>query len=400
MTTISIDKCRLSGVSSAPTSKSVTHRRLIASALSKKKCVISDILYSDDINVTLNALEKLNCKIIRNKSSVIVDGSDFLKEVKGVIDCKQSGSSLRFLIPIALLTDKEVTFTGSNRLLERGLEDYQDLCNEYNFLFERKDDTIKVKGKLTVGEYYLKGNSSSQYSTGMILALASLRGKSQIHISESLQSRSYIRLTCSIVNEYGIDCKMNDNDIIINSNGYKAIDSVIEADLSNAAYLDCFNYIGSSVNITNLSEDSIQPDKVYKELFEKIKEETPTIDIAECVDLAPILISLSAVNNGATLLNTKRLAIKESDRAKAMQEELKKFDVEIIVEENMIIIPKSKVAIPKEVLESHDDHRIAMALIPLLTLTGGKISNIEAINKSFPNYLEKLEKLGLVYSID
>ncbi len=400
MTTISIDKCRLLGEVSAPTSKSVTHRRLIASALSRKKCVIKDILYSDDINVTLKALESLNCKITRNKDSVIVDGRNFLKEVKGIIDCKQSGSSLRFLIPIALLMDKEVVFTGSERLLARGLEDYQQLCDEHDFLFEKNSNTIKVKGRLEAGEYYLKGNSSSQYSTGMILALASLKGKSHIYISESLQSRSYIKLTCSIVNEYGIDCKMNDDDILIDSNGYKAIDSIIEADLSNAAYLDCFNYIGGFVNITNLSDDSVQPDKVYKDLFKQIKEFTPTIDIAECVDLAPILISLSAINNGATLLNTKRLAIKESDRAKAMQEELKKFDVKIIVEENRIIIPKSKLSMPKEIIDSHDDHRIAMALIPLLTLTGGKISDIEAINKSFPNYLEKLEKLGLLYSID
>lgn len=400
MTTISIDKCRLLGEVCAPTSKSVTHRRLIASALSGKKCVIKDILYSDDINVTLKALESLNCKITRNKDSVIVDGRNFLKEVKGIIDCKQSGSSLRFLIPIALLMDKEVVFTGSERLLARGLEDYQQLCDEHDFLFEKNSNTIKVKGRLEAGEYYLKGNSSSQYSTGMILALASLKGKSHIYISESLQSRSYIKLTCSIVNEYGIDCKMNDDDILIDSNGYKAIDSIIEADLSNAAYLDCFNYIGGFVNITNLSDDSVQPDKVYKDLFKQIKELTPSIDIAECVDLAPILISLSAINNGATLLNTKRLAIKESDRAKAMQEELKKFDVKIIVEENRIIIPKSKLSMPKEIIDSHDDHRIAMALIPLLTLTGGKISDIEAINKSFPNYLEKLEKLGLLYSID
>ena len=116
--------------------------------------------------------------------------------------------------------------------------------------------------------------------------------------------------------------------------------------------------------------------------------------------MAPILICLSVINNGATLLNTKRLAIKESDRAKSMQEELKKFNVDITIEENRIISNKSELIKPNEVLNSHDDHRIAMALIPLLTLTGGKISNIEAINKSFPNYLEKLEKLGLVYTKD
>ncbi len=400
MTTISIDKCRLIGEVSAPTSKSVTHRKLIASALGKNKCIISDILYSDDVNVTLNALENLNCNIIRNKDNVIIDGTHFLEEVKGVIDCKQSGSSLRFLIPIALLMDKEIIFTGSERLLERGLDDYQDLCNEQGFLFEKNSNNIKVKGKLKIKDYYLKGNSSSQFSTGMILALAYLKGISHIHISENLQSRSYIQLTCSVLKEYGIDCKLDKDTISINSNGYKAFDTNIEADLSNAAYLDCFNYLKGNVKITNLKKNSVQPDRVYKDLFEKIKQTTATIDIAECVDLAPILICLSVINNGATLLNTKRLAIKESDRAKSMQEELKKFNVDITIEENRIIINKSELIKPNEVLNSHDDHRIAMALIPLLTLTGGKISNIEAINKSFPNYLEKLEKLGLVYTKD
>lgn len=384
----------------APSSKSITHRVLIASALSRKKCTISNIVYSDDINATIDCLQQLNCLIVKNENSIEINGEKLFEKIHGVLDCRESGSTLRFLIPVALLANKIIKFTGSKRLLQRPLDDYYQLAKSYNYLFVKDGNELIVKGKLTCGNYFLYGNSSSQFTTGMILALSSLKGNSKIIIDKNLQSKSYIDLTCSVIKKYQISADFIDNIVSIKSNGYIGTDMEIEADMSNSAYLDCYNYIGGNVNILNQPKDSSQGDRIFKKLFSKLNDYNPVIDIADCPDLAPILISLAALKNGAVLNNTARLALKESDRAEAMKEELKKFGINIIVEPNRIIINKTELNKPNEIINSHNDHRIVMAMTFLLTITSGSIEQAEAVNKSFPNYFEILKKLGCKFEIE
>ncbi len=391
---LKIEKSILNGEVYAPASKSITHRVLIAAALSRKPCHIENIVYSEDVCATLDCLKQLNCAIVENCDSVEINGKNIFKRVNGDLNCRESGSTLRFLIPVALLTNKYITFTGSERLLERPLNDYEQLCQENNFFFEKKDNKITVKGKLQPQMYQLSGNSSSQFASGMLLALAALSGQSTIKIDKNLQSRAYIELTKEVLDKYGINIVLTDELINIDSKGYSAKNWIIEADMSNSAYLDCYNYIGGNVRILNDNPDSMQKDKIFHCLFKKICQDKTVIDIADCPDLAPILISLAAVKKGIILLNTARLAIKESNRSLAMQEELTKFGINIIVEENKIIVPKMELRKPQEIIASHNDHRIVMALIPLLTLTSGEMDNVEAVNKSFPNYFQLLQQLG------
>ncbi|MDO4378258.1 MAG: hypothetical protein Q4C64_03790 [Erysipelotrichia bacterium] len=389
-----IEKSILNGDVIAPASKSVTHRVLIASALSRKLCHVENIVYSEDVCATLDCLKQLNCEVTENYDSVEINGENIFKQINGDLNCRESGSTLRFLIPVALLTNKYITFTGSERLLERPINDYEQLCQENNFFFEKKVNKITVKGKLQPQMYQLIGNSSSQFASGMLLALSALSGKSIIKINKNLQSKAYIELTKTVLDKFGVNIILTDELISIDSQGYTAQNWKIEADMSNSAYLYCYNYLGGNVDILNDNPDSMQKDKVFHYLFKKICQGKPIIDVADCPDLAPILISLAAVKNGVILLNTARLAIKESNRSLAMQEELAKFGVNIIVEENKIIVPKTELIKPKEIIESHNDHRIVMALMPLLTLTSGKMNNAEAVNKSFPNYFKLLQQLG------
>ena len=170
---------------------------------------------------------------------------------------------------------------------------------------------------------------------------------------------------------------------------------VIEGDYSNAAFLDAFNYIGSDVKVENLNADSLQGDRVYKEYFDAISKGTPTIDISDCPDLGPVLIACAALCNGAKLIGTKRLKIKESDRGVAMQTELSKFGVDIIVNEDEIIIPRTEIKAPKEILNCHNDHRIAMSLSILCSKVGGTLENAQCVNKSYPEFFDDIKTLGI-----
>jgi 3-phosphoshikimate 1-carboxyvinyltransferase len=169
----------------------------------------------------------------------------------------------------------------------------------------------------------------------------------------------------------------------------------IEGDYSNAAFLDAFNHIGSEVTVGNLNPDSLQGDRVYRSYFEQISQGTPTLDISDCPDLAPVLFTLSAIFGGAVFNGTKRLKIKESDRGEVMKRELSKFGIELIINENSVEVVKGEIHPPKEILLSHNDHRVVMSLALLCSLYGGKIDGCEAVNKSFPDFFEKIKSLGI-----
>ena len=158
----------------------------------------------------------------------------------------------------------------------------------------------------------------------------------------------------------------------------------IEGDYSNAAFLDAFNYLGGEVEIQNLNPDSLQGDRVYAEYFTRINEGTPTLDISDCPDLGPVLITLAALKNGAVFTGTDRLKIKESNRGAAMHEELLKLGGGLVFGDNEIIVPKQNLKYKGEVLDGHNDHRIVMALSVILSQIGGKISGTDAVKKSYP----------------
>lgn len=382
----------------APPSKSVAHRLLICAALAKGESKIYNVDLSKDISATINCLTSLGAEFEFSDNFIAVKGID-ISNIKNHVElnCNESGSTLRFIIPIILLLGIECVITGSEYLLNRPLSVYEKICENYGFKFEKSSKNIKIRGKLLNGEYLIDGNISSQFISGLLFALPLLKGNSSIKIIGKLESRPYVDLTIDALNKFGIKVKFNnENEIYIEgSQTYSKRDSVVEGDYSNAAFFEALNYLGSDIDISGLDNYSKQGDKAYIEYFSKLKTSSPEIDITDCPDLAPILFTLASYFNGATFLGTKRLKIKESDRANTMKTELEKFGADITVLENQVIVKKTNLFKPESAVFGHNDHRVVMSLSVLLTLFGGEIIGAEAVSKSFPNFFEKLASLGI-----
>lgn len=388
--------CKLYGNIDAPPSKSMAHRYLIGAALSGQKCQISGFDYSEDILASIDCLKALGAKITVENDTVTIDSEEFMKvEEKPVLKCRESGSTLRFFIPLALCLGKEVVLQGSKRLFERPLGIYEEICKEQGFLFEKNEISVTLSGKLVSGNYKIRGDISSQFITGMIFALLYLGEESGIEIIPPFESRSYVNLTISALKSFGADIEFADEyHIVIRKSEMKSYEGRIEGDYSNAAFLDAFNYLNSDVEIQNLHAESLQGDKVYKEYFEKIATGTPVLDISDCPDLGPVLFAMAALKNGATFTGTDRLKAKESDRGMAMHEELKKLGGVLSFGNNSITVPKQELKNKGMVLSGHNDHRIVMAMSVILSKTGGTIEEAEAVSKSYPGFFEDIKRLG------
>ncbi len=388
-------KCLLNGIAEAPPSKSMVHRYLIGAALSGQKCRLDGVDYSEDILASIDCLRALGAGVTVNGGEVLVDPKGFLKVEEAVLNCRESGSTLRFFIPLALTLGKRVTLKGSDRLFQRPLDVYETLCRDRGFLFEKKKNALSVCGKLTCGRYRLRGDVSSQFITGLIFALLSVDGDSTIEILPPFESRSYVDLTISALRSFGATVSfVGEYEIAVRHTSLSSFSGKMEGDYSNAAFLDAFNYLGSSVTVQNLNPDSLQGDRVYREYFKKIQEGTPTLDLSDCPDLGPILFALAAFKNGATFTGTDRLKAKESDRGAAMHEELQKLGGGLVFGDNQIIVPKQELRDCGVILDGHNDHRIVMAMSVVLTQTGGAIQGVEAVKKSFPHFFDLIGKLG------
>lgn len=395
---VTIKKGRAQGSVVAPPSKSVAHRMLICGGLSPQKSKIRGISLSEDIKATLDCLESLGATYTQNGDVIEIGGAD-LKKTKQIQEfyCRESGSTLRFFIPLALLSNKKSIFYGSESLLARPLSVYQGICKEQGLLYAQEKDRLIVEGPLKSGTFKVQGNISSQFISGLLFALPLLKKDSQISITQPIESHSYIDLTLSVMRRFGIEATWkNERTIYIQgSQKYLSTAESVEGDYSNAAFFEALNLLGGNVQISGLDPKSVQGDRVYSKYFQMIKNGTPSINISDCPDLGPILFALAAANNGAVFTGTRRLKIKESDRAAAMAAELSKFGTAVTVnEDNVVIFPKAFHK-PTEPLNGHNDHRIVMALSVLLTEFGGEIIGADAVNKSFPDFFEKLENVGI-----
>ncbi len=380
---------------SAPPSKSMAHRALICAALSKKSTV-SNIALSRDIEVTLDCLKKMGAHITQEGDSYTIGGLDPKKIPDGCeLYCHESGSTLRFIIPLCMLSEGRVTLTGAPRLMERPLSVYEELAEKLGIEFKKENGKITVGGGLCAGDYSVPGNISSQFITGLLLALSTLPEKSTLTVTGQFESASYTDLTVSVLKEFGKSVTRNGRVFTVIPSEFKSTYHTVEGDFSNAAYLDALTLIGGEVEVSGLSKDSLQGDSVYRDFFKRMTKGYDLFDISDCPDNAPILFAMASALNGGEFTGTARLKIKESDRSEAMKEELSKLGVNITVEENRVIVPISTLTPPKVPIFSHNDHRIAMAMAILLTLVGGEIEGAEAVNKSFPDFWEKLQELQI-----
>lgn len=397
-----IKKSTAVGTVAAPTSKSVAHRMLICAALANGESEISGITFSQDILATLDCIEEMGAKVELNGDTVKIIGlSNVAMSEPKQFFCRESGSTLRFFVPILLLSDKLQTFHGAGRLMQRPMQVFEQICEEKGLMFEQ-DETLRVCGKLTSGEFSVAGNISSQFITGLLFALVLADGDSRINITPPLESCSYINMTIDAMRLFGVEITWeNEFTLYIKGNqSYLPRKLVVEGDYSGSAFLDAFNVIGGDVTVTGLNENSLQGDKIYKSYFALLESGCPSLDVSDCPDLAPILMTLAAAKSGAHFTGTKRLKIKESDRGVVMAQELAKFGAKIELAENEITVYKSNLYQPKELLHGHNDHRIVMSLAVLASVYGGEIDDAQATAKSFPDFFEKIRDLGVEVKID
>jgi len=398
------EPCILRGKIDAPPSKSMAHRYLIGAALSKETCTLTGVDYSEDILATMDCLRALGAKLTAEGDSIRIEPDGFMEacamaEAQPVLHCRESGSTLRFFLPLALCLGKTVTLQGSERLMERPLGVYGDLCREKGFFFEKGRNQVTVCGSLEGGTYRIRGDVSSQFITGLIFALVYRNDGAVIEIIPPFESRSYINLTVSALQAFGADVGFTgEYKIEIRKAQLHGWSGPVEGDYSNGAFLDAFNHIGSHVEVENLKEDSLQGDRVYRDFFQKIEEaeadKLPVMDISDCPDLGPVLFALAALKNGAVFTGTDRLKAKESDRGMAMDAELRKLGGGLVFGDNTIRVPKQNLQYKGEVLSGHNDHRIVMALSVILSQTGGCIDGAEAVRKSYPGFFADIKGLG------
>lgn len=394
---------KTSGEVSAPPSKSFAHRYLIGSVLSRGKCVIKNIADSDDISATLSCIEQLGGSVTKDGNTVTVIPTAKSQIENAVFDCKESGSTLRFFIPVVLATGaKNCTFSGSERLLARGIKEYEKLFENSDVKIKSDEKSIEVNGTLSAGNYEISGEVSSQYTTGMLFALSSTPGKSTLKITGNAESRAYVDMTIKVLKDFGADIKETEKNFFeINGKGRLSPgEFTVEGDWSNAAFLIALSRFAGTISVSGLNENSVQGDRFCTAAFDALDGENAEIDLKDCPDLAPILFSYAAYINGGKFINTRRLRVKESDRANVMAEELKKFGANVKVYENSVEIKKTQLKPPIVSLCGHNDHRIVMALSVLAVVFGAEIDGAEAVNKSYPDFFRDIKKAGVnVYEI-
>ena len=394
---------KTSGEVSAPPSKSFAHRYLIGSVLSRGKCVIKNIADSDDISATLSCIEQLGGIVMKDGNTVTVIPTNEKQIENAVFDCKESGSTLRFFIPVVLATGaKNCTFSGSERLLARGIKEYEKLFENSDVKINSDEKSIEISGTLSAGNYEISGEVSSQYTTGMLFALSVLDGKSTLKITGNAESRAYVDMTIKVLKDFGADiAEPEKNYFEINGKGRLSPgEFTVEGDWSNAAFLIALSRLVGTISVSGLNENSVQGDRFSSVAFDALDGENAEIDLKDCPDLAPILFAYAAYKNGGKFINTRRLRVKESDRANVMAEELKKFGANVKVYENSVEIEKTQLKPPIVPLCGHNDHRIVMALSVLAAVFGAEIDGAEAVNKSYPDFFRVIKKAGVnVYEI-
>lgn len=401
---IQISPAPISGSIEGIASKSFAHRALICACLAKGKSEIKINTSSADIEATLNCLRNLGAVIEQNGSVYSVTPINTISE-KAVIDCGESGSTIRFLLPVICALGINAEIHGSGRLPERPLS---PLKEELIRMGASISDVfpLNVSGRISAGEFTMRGDVSSQFVTGLLMALSYLGG-GKINLLPPVQSRPYIDITLQVLRTFGADIKEENNTFYINSGNLKGCSFAVEADWSNAAFPLCMG-----AEVAGLNPDSTQGDKAIidvlrnmgAEIYENdgcFKADVSSlngcrVDAADIPDAVPVIAAIAATANGETVIfNGERLRIKESDRIKTTCEMLRSLGADISETDDGMII-RGKKSLSGGETPSFNDHRIAMAAaVAAVRCTGGVIiRNAEAVNKSYPAFFEDYNKLG------
>ena len=405
-----------SGNITIPPSKSLAHRAIICACLAPGRSVISNIDYSVDIRATIEGMRHLGASIKEDKDTLFIDGIETFQYDGDVVNCHESGSTLRFFLPLFSLTGKRATFSGSKRLIERPQNVYEMLFQEQGIDFVRTYPNIIIGGRLKPGELTLKGNVSSQFITGLLFALPLLEADSKIHIEPPFESRSYVDLTIQMLKRFQIIVEYEDAyTLAIKGNQqYQPTDVLVEGDYSQLVFWASLGVLNHSVETHGLDLHSLQGDKKTIDIFQSMNAgikvlddgyqfcpgtlNGTVIDLNDCPDLGPMLFALATQANGKTTFqNAGRLRIKESDRIEAMETELKKLGCSISSTFGTVTITGPVKLQGNVTLHGHNDHRIVMALSILATIADEPITidDAQAISKSYPGFFKDLASCGI-----
>lgn len=398
---VKISPSHIWGSVTVPPSKSLSHRLLISAALAEGESLIVGIAFSQDVLATIDSLTAIGAKIEKLcEDCVKVTGIGGEPRSVCALRCRESGSTLRFLIPICLLSPEKFEFIGSGKLFSRPLGVYAELFDDRYLGVEEKLLTLSAGKPIEAGEYRVAGNISSQFITGLLFALPLCEGDSKITVDGNFESASYVDLTIDTLSKFGIEIQKEKNIFYIKGGqNYLPTDIKIEGDASIAAIFEALNLIGGNVEVLDLYPKSLQGDMVFKKHFATLKAAPhKPIDLSDCPDLAPILFTLAAACGGGVFTHTDRLRLKESDRIEAMKLELSKFGAALEVTDGLeggtVRVLPTRLHAPTAPLDSHNDHRVAMSLAVLCTRYGGVIKGAGAVSKSMPDFFEKLASLG------
>lgn len=409
----------IGGTITAPPSKSMAHRAVLCSALAEGTSHIENLEFSKDISATLSAAGQLCAKVRTGADRAVVEGLGSFLPVSAPVDCCESGSTLRFLIPIASLTGQKVTFVGRGRLMERPQTVYEKLYQEQSLRFEQSPAGLTVEGTLKSSEYELAGNVSSQFISGLLFATPLMEAPSTIEVRAPFESRSYVDLTTDAMQKFGVKVSVRarkDGSAtykVAAPQHYAAADMDVEGDYSQAAFLAVLGSTVGGITITGLPSGSHQGDRVILDIlkqcgakfersgshvtFHRSLLKAVEIDLADCPDLGPVLIALGCFCSGTTIIrNAGRLRIKECDRIAAMQEELAKMGGTVKADGDTLTIEGCALHKPTAPLNGHNDHRIVMAMA-VAALAAGQPAVIEGanvVNKSWPDFFEVIKGLG------
>ncbi len=396
----------LSGDIKVPPSKSISHRALICAALSKGESAITDLLGCDDIDATCSALEALGARFRTENSITYVTGIEN-PPAKADIDCRESGSTLRFLIPIAAALGVEATFTGCGKLPTRPITPYLDEFKKHGVEFISDTMPYHIKGKLTSGVFNMPGDISSQFITGLLFALPLIEGSSTIQLTSPLQSKPYADITIQCMSAFGIETlEFNGNYSVKGIQQYKATNYTIESDCSQAAFFAVANQIGGNVEPLGVNPNSMQGDlEIFKIIDRMIKIGDNysgfDVDATDIPDLVPILTVLATFADGTSYIRgCKRLRIKESDRLESISTVLNSLGANVsIVNDELEIVGVKE--LHGGICSSFNDHRIAMSLAIASQRCTDKltITDAECVAKSYPTFFEDFRSIGGEYDV-
>lgn len=398
---VRIEPRPLAGTVTPPPSKSMAHRLIIAAALSGGVSTLQNVAFSQDIQATLRCMEALGARWERPaEDTVRIDGigaapASFSELPR--FDCGESGSTLRFLIPIALAVAGGGVFTGRGRLMERPQAPYFDLFNEKGILYEQKGGVLAIQGHLTPGEYRLPGNVSSQFFTGLLFALPLLDGPSTVVSTTALESADYITMTLEAMKNAGIPAAASGAAFAVPPAAYRAFDSTVEADWSQAGFWYAANFLNSRLDIRGLNPQSTQGDMIVSALYWKLaKPGDLEIDVSGCPDLLPPLAVMAAIRSGAThFVNAARLRIKESDRLTTVRQMLAAVGGQAEEGPDSLSVYGASY-LSGGTVDGANDHRIVMAAAIAATRSTAPVTILgaQAVNKSYPSFWDDYKRLG------